>query len=292
MRPRTLPAAVAPVLVGSGVAASAKGASLFPALVCLAFALLIQIGTNFANDLFDYLKGADTAARKGPRRAVASGWISPGAMYRGMVVVFGLALLVGMLLVPIGGYGLIVVGIACVLAGLAYTAGPFPLAYNGLGEVFVLIFFGFVATVFTALLQYWHVHGNTLPDGFLLDALIAALAPGSLATGILVVNNLRDRETDRRAGKQTLAVVFGETFARVEYGICLILAFVAPIVLVLRGYSAWVMLPFAIIPYAWVLMREVIWSAEDRPLNPVLSQTGQVLGLHSGLFSLGLAMSG
>jgi 1,4-dihydroxy-2-naphthoate polyprenyltransferase len=207
-RPRTLPAAIAPVLAGSALAA--RDGAFVPAAagLCLGFALLIQIGTNFANDYFDHAKGADTAERLGPPRAVAAGWVSPALMWRVMGVTFAAAFAVGLGLLVYGGPWLLVVGLASIACGVAYTGGPYPLAYHGWGDVFVFIFFGLVAVTMT-----YFVQAGTITAG----AWVLGAGIGALATTILVVNNYRDEPTDRHAGKRTTTVRFGRGFAVAEF---------------------------------------------------------------------------
>lgn len=207
-RPRTLPAAIAPVLVASALAHTHGLFAITPAVLCLGFALLIQIGTNYANDYYDFKKGADNADRVGPRRAVAAGLISPGAMKRAMVLVFAVAFALGLGLLPFGGWPLLVIGVASIACGVAYTGGPYPLAYHGWGDVFVFVFFGLVAVGATYFVQA----GFVATDAWLLGSAI-----GALSTNILVVNNYRDFETDRAAGKRTLVVRLGRTFARRQF---------------------------------------------------------------------------
>jgi 1,4-dihydroxy-2-naphthoate octaprenyltransferase len=207
-RPRTLPAAVAPVLAASALAWRDGDFEPLAALACLAFALLIQIGTNFANDYYDFVKGADTAERVGPRRAVASGLVPPATMKRAMAGMFALAFAAGLTLLGYGGWPLLLIGVASIVCGIAYTGGPYPLGYNGLGDVFVFIFFGLVAVGATYFVQA----GVITADAWLIGAGI-----GALAANILVVNNYRDVETDARAGKRTLVVRFGRRFARAQF---------------------------------------------------------------------------
>ncbi|MCC5025165.1 MAG: 1,4-dihydroxy-2-naphthoate polyprenyltransferase [Candidatus Synoicihabitans palmerolidicus] len=207
-RPRTLPAAIAPVLVATALAWHDGTMHLGAAAICLTFALLIQIGTNYANDCFDFVKGADTKDRVGPRRAVAAGVIAPATMKRAIAAVFGAAFIVGLSLLPFGGWPLLVVGLTSIFSGIAYTGGPYPLAYNGWGDVFVFVFFGLVAVTATYFVQA----GQVTPDAWILGAGI-----GALATNILVVNNYRDIATDRVAGKRTLAVRWGPTFAELQF---------------------------------------------------------------------------
>lgn len=207
-RPKTLPAAICPVLVGSALAYDAGALNWFPALLCLGFALLVQIGTNFANDYLDGVQGSDTAQRLGPRRAVAAGLIPAARMKLAALAVLAAAFLLGLALIPFGGWWLLVVGTAAVLCAWLYTGGPYPLAYNGLGDLFVLIFFGFVAVACTYYVQ----------TGALSAAVLwAGLACGLLINNILVVNNYRDMEEDRISGKKTLIVFFGRNFGQWQY---------------------------------------------------------------------------
>ena len=281
-RPRTLAAGVVPVVMGTALAAHQGGLHVPSALAALAGALLLQVGANFANDFYDFKNGADTADRIGPARATAMGLISPKAMRLAFVVTFALAALVGAYLVTRGGLPIVVIGLASVLFGVLYTGGPAPLGYLGLGEVLVLVFFGPVAVAGTVYVQ-------TL--SFSLEALIAGLAPGLLASAILVVNNLRDIPTDRVAGKNTLAVRFGPAFARLEYLAFVALAASVPVVLYALGsFEAPVLLASLTLAPGLLLTRD-IWREEGRSLNPRLGQTGALLFTFGALFSLGVALS-
>ncbi len=281
-RPRTLPAAVAPVLVGSGLAWRDGRFDARAAGLCLGFGLLIQIGTNFANDYFDFIKGADTAARVGPRRAVASGLIAAGTMRAAMWGLFAAAFLCGLGLVHWGGPWLIAIGVASVLCGLAYTGGPWPLGYHGLGDVFVFVFFGLVAVGATYFVQAGR------PG---LDVLLAATAIGLLTNNILVVNNYRDADTDAAAGKRTLVVRLGRAFARAQFGGSLLVAFaVVPPVLALRAGCAWPLFPLILAPMATRharRLREQVAPAEQILL---LGDTGRLLALYAVLLTVGLAV--
>ena len=226
MRPRTLPAAVAPVIVGSALAWRAGAFDAGAAVLCLAFALLVQIGANFANDYYDFARGADTGERVGPRRAVAAGLVAPATMYRAMWLAFGLALASGLTLIIWGGWWLVAVGVASVVSAIAYTGGPYPLGYHGLGDVFVFVFFGLVAVCVTFFVQAGRVSA---------DAVLAAVAIGALTTNILLVNNYRDADTDARAGKRTLVVRWGKPFARGQFGAALLLACGVLVALAWRG---------------------------------------------------------
>jgi len=281
-RPKTLPAAAVPVMVGSAVAYGAGGLAWLPALVVLVDALMIQIGTNFANDVFDYEQGADTAERVGPLRAVASGLLSPAAMRRGMVLVFSLSALCGAYLVWVAGWPLVVIGVASIAAGVAYTAGPFPLGYHGLGDLFVMIFFGFVAVCGTVYVQLGVVPAL---------AWWLSVPVGALATAILVVNNLRDRRTDAAAGKRTLAVRLGRQGAVLEYSLLLTAAYAVPLALVVRGAGAALLLPWMSAPLAWRLLRDVR-QHEGPQLNPVLARSSLLQLVFGLLLALGVALGG
>lgn len=203
-RPRTLPAAAVPVFVGTALAWQAGGFRLWPAVICLGFALLIQIGTNFANDYYDFRKGADGVARLGPTRAVSSGLIEPQTMLIATGLVLGGAFVLGLGLIPFGGWWLLAVGVSSVLLAVGYTAGPFPLAYLGLGDVFVILYFGIIAVGFTEFVQ---------TGAFSVEGLLMGFGVGLLTNNLLVVNNYRDAPEDAKVGKRTLAVRFGRDFS-------------------------------------------------------------------------------
>ena len=276
-RPRTLPAAVVPVVVGT---ACVEQPAWGPALAALGGALAIQIGTNFANDVFDAERGADGPDRVGPRRAVAAGLISPAAMKRAMVAAFACACAFGIYLVAVAGWPVAAIGIASCIAGVAYTGGPYPLGYHGLGDVFVLAFFGFVAVCGTAFVQVGHVPAV---------AVWAALAVGALATAIIVVNNLRDRTGDARAGKRTLAVRLGRTGSLVEYTLLLATAYAVPAGLALAG-RPWCALPLVTLPLAAARVRGLARATLGPEFNGCLAATAQLLLVHGVLFAVGLAL--
>ena len=280
-RPATLSAAVVPVVVGSGVAASAGSFALGPALAALFGAVAIQIGTNFVNDAYDFEMGADTAARLGPTRAVQAGLLSAREVRVGAIAAFAAAMLFGLYLIGVAGWIVAAIGLASIAAGFAYTAGPWPLAYLGLGDVFVMIFFGFVAVCGTVFVQAGEVPLLALP---------AAVAVGSLSTAILAVNNLRDREQDRLARKRTLAVRFGKRFAVAEYLLLLLAAYAAlPLLVLTELASPFALLPCATVPLAAKLARRVARD-EGRALNDVLVGTGKLLLLFGTLFAIGLVI--
>lgn len=281
-RPRTLAAAVVPVMAGTALAARLAEWAAIPALLCLAFALLVQIGTNFANDYFDFVKGADNVNRVGPTRMVAAGLVSMKAMRRAMAGVFVLAFLVGLNLVLYGGWPLILVGALSILCGLAYTGGPYPFAYHGLGDIFVFIFFGLVAVGFTFFVQ---------TGFFVREVWLTGAAVGALATNILVVNNLRDRKTDAAAGKTTLVVRFGRRQAVAQYGFALVLSALVPLGLLLQGYGATVLLPLLLAPLGYRLHRRVREAQSRTDFHSLLARSGGFLIVYGFLLSFGFLLS-
>ena len=280
-RPRTLPAATVPVIVGSAAAFADNRFSLLPASAALAGALLIQIGANFANDVFDFKKGADTEERLGPTRTTQAGLITPKEMYWGMCAVFGLAIIVGLYLLAVGGWPIVAIGVASILSALAYTGGPYPLGYHGLGDVFVFVFFGLVAVCGT-----YYVESLRLAP----VAWLAALPVGFLAVAILVVNNLRDISTDTKAGKRTLAVRLGRKGAEAEYALMLAAAYATPIAMaLLRLASPAVLCCLLTIPMGWKLLSRVR-SLEGRALNAVLGDTAKLELIFGLLLAFGLIL--
>jgi len=281
-RPKTLPAAIAPVLVGTALAARAGRIDPLVFAATLAAAMLLQIGANYANDVFDFLKGADKA-RIGPTRVTQSGLLSTRQMLIGTAVVFIAAALLGVYLVAVGGLPIVVIGVCAIVAALAYTAGPFPLAYHGLGDLFAFLFFGVVAVSGTFLLQTGRIDATTL---------LASIPTALLVTNIIVVNNLRDIDTDRAANKRTLAVRIGDRRTRIEYVAFVAAAYLTPLLLwLLRfvpgpgGMLAWLSLPVGV-----VLARDLWRTPRSPALNPILGRTAQFNLLFSALFSVGLLL--
>jgi 1,4-dihydroxy-2-naphthoate octaprenyltransferase len=233
-RPKTLLAGVIPVMVGSALSISTGKFYPFLSVIALLCSVLIQIGTNFTNDLYDFLNGADTKHRKGPVRVLASGLISVKEMKAGIVAVFGLAFLLGLYLVYSSGTVILIIGVVSIIAGILYTAGPFPLAYNGLGDLFVFIFFGIVGTMGT-----YYLHTKE----FSLLSFLVSLPVGALTTNILVVNNYRDIEEDKAAGKNTLAVFLGRTFTRWQYVVLFLLCYFISLILFINfNFNYWIFL--------------------------------------------------
>lgn len=281
-RPRTLAAAVIPVMVGTALAVAHGVADFGKAAICLAFAVLVQIGTNFANDYFDFVQGADTPARVGPRRAVAAGLIAPGRMLVATWLVLGLAFAVGLLLVIEGGWVLLPIGVVSIVCAVAYTGGPYPLGYNGLGDVFVFIFFGLVAVGATFYVQ---------AGGVTSDVVSCAAAVGLLAANILVANNYRDVETDARAGKRTLVVRFGRRFAVWQYGLSHLVALLCPPALLVAGGYRWpVLLPVLLTPLAVSLTHRLARSSEPAEQIALLGRTAIYLAVFGVLLSAGAVL--
>jgi 1,4-dihydroxy-2-naphthoate octaprenyltransferase len=278
-RPRTLVAGIVPVAVGSAMAFRDGRFSLLPAIAALIGALFIQIGTNLVNDYFDFKRGADTVDRLGPPRATQQGWLSPSAVFTGAMVCFGLAFTVGMYLVWVAGWPLVVIGLTSLAAGYAYTGGPFPLAYNGLGDVFVLVFFGFVAVAGTYFVQAQAVN----PLVFL-----AAVPVGLLGVALLAVNNTRDAKTDVAAGKKTLVVRFGTGFGKAEYVACLVVSALVPLAMWLTANAtAWVMLSWLALPLA-VPPLKTLFTQTGGALNSALAGTARLQMIFGVLFAVGL----
>ncbi len=279
-RPKTLAAGLTPVLIGSAMAASAGGFHALAAVSAALGALLIQIGTNFANDYFDYVKGTDTEERVGPTRATQAGLVSPKTMLFATILVFALSFVPGAYLIFRGGWPFLAIGIVSVICGVLYTGGPYPLGYLGLGDLFVLVFFGPVAVGGT-----YYVQTLTLSS----DVLVAGLIPGLFSTAILTVNNLRDADTDVKTGKKTLAVRFGKPFARLEYLFCLLVAGIAlPIYLCLKsGENNAALIALAAMLLAIPMVKKVFNSNDGEVLNGVLAGTGKLLLIFSILFSIG-----
>jgi len=282
-RPATLPAAAVPVCVGVAAAVH-EGAALRPPVFAatLLAALLIQVGTNFANDYSDFRRGADHDGRLGPTRVTQGGLLSMGAVRAGVLTAFAAAAFVGGWLAWIGGWPIVAIGVASIICGLGYTGGPWPFGYHGLGDVFVFVFFGLVAVTGASYLQ-----------GGAWSALVITVSVpvGLLVTNILVVNNLRDRPTDQAAGKRTLAVRIGDRATRLQYAAFTGIAYVVVADLAFTSAERrWLLLPWLTLPLAAWLVREVLRGVEGRALNAILERTGQLLLAFGVLLAAGLAM--
>lgn len=280
-RPQTLTAAVVPVLAGTAAAHALGEVKTGPAIAALLGAILLQIAANFANDVFDHEKGADTEERLGPTRAVQSGLLGARAVRAGLLVTIALSLAVGGYLTAQAGWPILAVGIAAILSAVAYTGGPYPLGYHGLGDVFVMLFFGFVAVCGTVF-----VETGAVPR----LAIAASIPVGSLATCILVVNNLRDRHTDVKAGKRTLAVRLGRRGVLAEYALLLAAAYLVPVALAAVYRAPSLLLPLVSLPVAVRLFRR-IRATEGRALNACLASTAKLLLLFGVLFAAGLFLA-
>ena len=284
-RPRTLSAAAAPVVAGSGFAAADGVFALNPALAALLGALFIQVATNLANDYYDFVKGGDTGERVGPVRVTQAGILPPEAVFRGMMVALGLATLIGVYLASVAGWPVIAVGLVSMLVGVCYTGGPYPLSYHGLGDVFVFVFFGPVATAAT-----YYVQAQVWSPG----AILAGVGLGAFSTAMLVVNNLRDRETDGAAGKRTLAVRYGDGFTVIQYFACLTVAAVVPVIgVVMMGWSPWTLLALvswlACIPAELRVLAvlQAHGTVDRRTLNPALGMTARGVAVYGAGLGVG-----
>lgn len=281
-RPQTLAAALVPVLVGASLALNDHLFRWDTTLTALFCAFAIQIGTNFANDYFDHVNGADTDDRIGFERATATGLISPKAMLTATFLTMGIAFAAGMYLVYVAGWAILGIGILAILFGILYTGGPFPLGYNGLGDLFVFLFFGLAAVMGTYYVNAFE---------WSAESFWASLPIGALCVNILVVNNLRDIEQDRAAGKRTLGVLFGETILKYEYLLMILIAFLTPFYFYyMLSFSIWIFIPFISLPIARSLYRRVWYHERKEELNRTLEHTAQYMTLYGILFSTGIIL--
>jgi 1,4-dihydroxy-2-naphthoate octaprenyltransferase len=281
IRPPTLTAAVAPVVVGTAVAARAEALRLGPAGAALVGALALQVAANLANDISDFRRGADTERRVGPPRVTQLGLLTEQQVLLGLWTAVGVAVVAGLYLTWVAGWPVVVIGLASIGALLAYTGGPWPFGYRGLGEVFVFAFFGVVAVVGTYYVQALHVTGA---------AIAASIPVGLTVSAILVVNNVRDIHTDRVAGKRTLAVILGPRLARLHFLLTIVAAYVAAALLWLLGeFSAWTMLAFLSLPFAWAPTAAVLAQSEGPALNLALKATARLHLIFGLLLAVGVA---
>lgn len=280
-RPKTMTAAIAPVLLGSALAYYESAFDIITFLFILVSACLIQLGTNFTNDLFDYIKGTDNNDRLGPKRAMQAGLISKSEMKKAIFIVFSLSICFGFYLALLGGWVIVGIGLVSILFAILYTGGPYPLAYNGLGDVFVFIFFGLIAVSGTYYLY---------TDYFSINSFIIGSSAGCLATAILVVNNLRDVDNDKECGKNTLAVYFGKKFTQFEYLLLMIIAYIIPIYISIDlGNKASIYIVYFTLPISIRLIIDVFYKNSSM-LNETLEATAKLLLLYSLLFSFGLTV--
>jgi len=279
-RPATLPAAAVPVLVGTAAATSLSHVHVVTFAAALAASVLIQIGTNFSNDYFDHRHGTDTEARLGPIRLIQSGSVSAHGVLVAALASFGLAAAIGLYLIYVGGWPILVIGVLSILSGVAYTGGPWPLGYHGLGDLFVFVFFGLVAVCGSAYLQTFHITGRTVA---------AAVPVALLVTAILIVNNLRDVDTDRQTNKKTMAVYIGKPLTRLQYTAFVLLAFLVPPIMWATGLvGPWIWLTWLALPLGLTLAQMVRRGAEGAALNVALKRTGQLHLFFGLLLAAGL----
>ena len=281
-RPRTLPAAVAPVLVGTALAVSGDVFRPLAFAAALVGSIFIQIGTNLSNDLSDARRGADTEDRLGPVRVTAGGLMPPRRVLIGTYVAFGVAVVCGLYLTTVAGWEILVIGTVSIVAGVLYTGGPRPYGYEGLGELFVFLFFGIVAVTGSYFVQ---------TEELRWEAFVLSVPVGLLASAILVVNNVRDVVTDRRAGKRTLAVKLGRERAARLFAVMVVIALALPVGLAIARGWPWVLLALASIPLAPPLVRTVATRRDGPALNDALAQTGRLLAVFSFLLTLGVVLS-
>lgn len=282
IRPKTLPAAASGVVMGSALAWANGSFQVLPALAALCVALLLQIGSNVANDVYDFERGADTSERQGPLRVTQAGLLTPIQVKRGMWTIFFLAASFGLYLAYLRGWGIILIGLAAIVSAIAYTGGPFPLGYYGLGDLFVFIFFGVVAVAGTYFVQVGSVSAA---------AWSMSVPVGLIITAILVVNNLRDLENDKKAGKHTMAVRLGAQGTRIEYLLCMVVAYLLlPVLVYLKIVPLYSLLAWLSLPLAIKTLR-VVFNQQGKALNVALAGTGQTVFVYSVLFWLGILFS-
>lgn len=281
-RPKTMTGAITPVMVGTVLATMDGHFQWLPALICCLFASFMQIAANFINDLFDYLKGTDREDRLGPERACAQGWISAGAMRTGIIITVVLACLIGSVLLFYAGWELVLVGLLCVLFAFLYTTGPYPLSYNGWGDVLVIVFFGFVPVGGTYYVQ-------TLT--WTPDVTITSLICGLLIDTLLVVNNYRDREADAQSGKQTVIVRFGEHFGQYLYFILGLSASLLCFWFLIKGHMFAALLPQFYLILHIITWKRMIQIHNGKKLNSILGETSRNMLLFGILLSIGMLIS-
>ena len=279
-RPKTLTAAISPILVGVSLAYHDGVILPFVGIMTLLAAILIQVGSNFANDVFDFLKGSDREDRLGPIRVTQAGLISPGKMMKAMWLTFAIAIIIGFYLAWVGGWPIVYIGLASILSGMAYTAGPYPLGYHGWGDIFVFMFFGLIAVTGTYFLQTGLVS---------YDSILFGIAIGSLSTAILIVNNLRDADTDIKSGKRTLAVRLGKKFVKIEFTLMMLIPFIIPFYILSVWDEISLYIIFILIPISIQLIIKLYYKT-GKDLNYVLNDTAKFLFHYSLLTSIALIL--
>jgi len=283
IRPKTLTAAVTPVIVGSSLAISENRFKWLPALAALLAALLLQIGSNVANDLFDYLHGVDEGERSGPLRVTQAGLITITELKNGLFIIFAAAIIVGIYLTIVGGWLILIIGVAAIISAIAYSAGPFPLGYHALGDLFVFLFFGLFAVCGTYFLQTGYIS---------MQAVLLAVSVGLLIDNILIVNNYRDFDGDKKSGKKTLAVVIGKNLTKFQYLLNFLLAYVVVLVLVIKGFvPRLTLLSLLSLPMVVRLIKELFEETGER-LNITLAKTGKTAFIFALLFLVGIILDG
>lgn len=282
IRLRTLPAAMAPIFVGVSAAVLDDSFQFFPALAALLGAICLQIISNLANDVYDYEKGTDSYERLGPTRVTQSGLLSPTQVKRGIIFFISISLIIGIYLIIQTGWLILIIGVLAIMSAIAYTAGPFPLGYHGLGDLFVFIFFGIAATMGTYYVQ---------TQDFTLGVFLASLPIGFLTVNILVINNLRDIQSDRKTGKGTLAVRIGEKWTRIEFIILLVLSYTMVLLLVAFNlFPTLILITWVTIPLA-IRITNRVYSQTGRALNIALAESGMLDFLFGLLFLGGVLIS-
>jgi 1,4-dihydroxy-2-naphthoate octaprenyltransferase len=282
IRPRTLPAAGSPVLIGLAIAWKEGSFKILPAIIILLCALLLQILANLVNDVADFQKGTDKGERLGPIRVTHSGLLSPRQVWTGVAITIALALVGGIYLVLIGGWPVLVIGVAAILGAILYTVGPFALEDYGLGDLFAMLFFGFAAVCGSVFI---------LTGAVSQIAWMGGLAAGALVTAILVVNNVRDIESDTRAGRRNIPVVWGRKAGEIEYGLLLLVAYLVPLVTLTTGWTnAWGLFPYISTPIAFSLWRRIRTLPAGPAFNHLLAKTAQLVLIYCSLFALGILL--
>lgn len=282
-RPKTLPAGIAPVILGAALAFHVGMFQWIPAILCLVFSILVQIACNYANDYYDHINGVDTKERIGFTRMVNSGQIAPTTMKIAVFIVLSIAFIVGCGLIPYGGWWLVGIGVISILCAVLYTGGPFPIAYYGFGDLFVFIFYGLVAVMVTYYVQVNH---------FSYSAFWVAAACGLLAANIRLVNDTRDKQTDAKAGKKTLAVRFGYRYCHTQFFICNLIALIIPFLLVFEmGFSSWTLLPLILVGVSLRIILNFIKAKTGPEYNKLLAESAKFLLAYSVLLSLGICLT-